>query len=197
MSMASRLAKWVRCTQQLGGALRPGTADVGPVLIPDHRGPAHRADCGAADRAGSPPAACPAPQTAISGMISPAFWTSTVSPTRMSFSVMIVLVVQGGVGHSGAQPSAPGSTTAFGVSTPVRPTCTTMCYHYGSPSAPEDTCRRRPSGETSPFLPRASRAVRLFTFTTAPSMSKGYCSRALPKLRICVPGMADRLPDLK
>ena len=32
--------------QQLGGALRPGTADVGPVLVPGHRRPAHRADGG-------------------------------------------------------------------------------------------------------------------------------------------------------
>ena len=60
-----------------------------------------------------------------SGMISPAFRTSTVSPTRMSFSVMkswlwrvaLVTVVPA---------SRTGSSTALGVSTPVRPTWTVM-----------------------------------------------------------------------
>ena len=32
--------------QQLGGTLRPCAADVGPVLVPDHRGPAHRTGVG-------------------------------------------------------------------------------------------------------------------------------------------------------
>ena len=58
-------------------------------------------------------------------MISPALRTSTVSPMRMSLSeikswlcsVALVTVVPA---------SRTGSSTALGVSTPVRPTCTTI-----------------------------------------------------------------------
>jgi hypothetical protein len=60
-------------------------------------------------------------------MISPAFCTTTVSPTLMSrsrmksslWSVAFVTVVPA---------SRTGETTAFGVRTPVRPTCTVMSW---------------------------------------------------------------------
>ena len=58
-------------------------------------------------------------------MISPAFWTSTVSPMRTSFSVMKSWLCSVAL-DTVVPASRTGSTTALGVSTPVRPTWTTI-----------------------------------------------------------------------
>ena len=58
-------------------------------------------------------------------MISPALRTTMASPTRMSFSSMKSWLWS--VAFVTVVPArCTGSKTAFGVSTPVRPTCTTM-----------------------------------------------------------------------
>ena len=103
MSMASRLAKWVRFRSSWAGHSAPvqrraapsssrttGAPQTGQVV---RQRVGHRALRAFVED----------PRSTISGMISPAFCTSTVSPMRMSFSVMIVLVVEGGVGDGGAR----------------------------------------------------------------------------------------------
>ena len=105
-------------------------------------------------------------------MISPAFCTSTVSPTRMSFSVMkswlwrvaLVTVVPA---------SRTGASTALGVSTPVRPTCTTMsCTTEGFCSGGylKATAHLGTLGGGAQPSPGPTGWL---TLMTAPSMSKG------------------------
>ena len=102
--MASRLAKWVRLRRQLSRTLRTGAAQGRAVRVPAppvRRTPGQVWRQMIGHRALRP--LVRQSTSTISGMISPAFCTSTVSPTRMSFSVMIVLVVQGGIGDGGAR----------------------------------------------------------------------------------------------
>ena len=104
-------------------------------------------------------------------MISPAFCTSTVSPMRMSFSVMkswlwrvaLVTVVPA---------SRTGESTALGVSTPVRPTWTTMfstVENFFSGGYLNATAHL---GNLA-VEPSRSRSARWSILMTAPSMSKG------------------------
>ena len=65
-----------------------------------------------------------------------------------------------------------GSSTALGVSTPVRPTCTTMSSTregFFSGGYLKATAHLGNLAVEPSFV----RSIREFTFTTAPSMSKG------------------------
>ena len=124
MSMASRLAKWVRFRWSWAGHSAPVQRTAAPSGSRTTGAP--QTGQAAGIRYGSVFSGRRSLHTSTtSGMISPAFCKITVSPTRMSFSSMkswlcsvaLVTVVPA---------RRTGSTTTFGVSTPVRPTCTTI-----------------------------------------------------------------------
>ena len=87
-------------TQQLSGTFRPGTADMRSVLIPDHRGPAHRADCGELIGLGPLRALAQHQRDNLRDDL-PRFLDQYRVPYPNVLFCDIVLVVQGGVGHSG------------------------------------------------------------------------------------------------
>lgn len=65
----------------------------------------------------------------ISGMMSPAFCTTTVSPMRISRSRIMSKLCS--VARETVEPARrTGSRTAFGVRTPVRPTCTVISSNF-------------------------------------------------------------------
>ena len=64
----------------------------------------------------------------ISGITSPARRTMTVSPLAHVLAPHLVLVVQRGVGDRDAADRTTGSSTANGVTLPVRPVCTSIFF---------------------------------------------------------------------
>ena len=69
-------------------------------------------------------------------MTSPAFSITTVSPSRMSLRAMSSALCS--VAIEIVEPASnTGSSTAYGVTAPVRPTFTSIACSFVSPAAPE------------------------------------------------------------
>ena len=76
-----------------------------------------------------------------------------------------------------------GSSTALGVSTPVRPTCTTMSITLDSFFSGGYLYATAHFGHLA-VLPNISRSDKLLSFTTAPSISKGNSILVSPSFSI-------------
>ena len=104
-------------------------------------------------------------------MISPALRILTVSPMRISLSV-----IKSWLWSVAAVTVVParwtGATIARGVSTPVRPTCTTISCSTVSLISGGYLKAAAQRGNFA-VLPSRSRPARLLSFMTAPSISYG------------------------
>ncbi len=117
-----------------------------------------------------------------SGMISPALRTRITSPMptpscRMKSSLCRI------ARETVVPASSTGSNTAVGVSTPVRPTETSIFSSFDSFSSGGYLKATAQRGNLF-VLPNASRWAKSSTFTTAPSMSYGSVPRSAPMASI-------------
>ena len=113
-----------------------------------------------------------------SGMTSPARRTTTVSPGRRSLALISSSLCS--VARETVTPARlTGSRMATGVSTPVRPTWTSMRDSTVSASWAGNLSATAKRGARS-VKPKASCKARLSTFTTTPSISKGNSWRCRP-----------------
>ena len=127
MSMASRWANQRSRLLELLGAGRRGVgaAEVDLARVADHRGAAARAGASGRRTAPREPSRASASTRTTWGMISPAFWITTVSPTRMSLRAISSALCR--LARLTVVPaSGTGSRSATGVSLPVLPTWTLM-----------------------------------------------------------------------
>ncbi len=176
MSMASRLAKWMRFRRSWAGhwgfvqrtAASPSSRD---TCSPQE---GHLSG----SRKGTLSGGFSTTDT-TSGIISPALRIITREPMRISFSAMKSWLWR--VARLTVVPArVTGSKTPVGVSTPVRPTFTSMSVRVVSFSSGGYLKASAHRGNRA-VLPSSSRWAKLSTLITAPSMGKASSPRLSPK----------------